>query len=660
MLNAVLLASGILLGLASAGTAHAGSPTPPPFERDEAGAARDGQRIAQPAGPRKQVVAIVPDRTTGRDWGLRYLKDAVRDINRAQPDAVFCVGDLVQGYSRDAAHVIREREDFLAITDRLGVPFYPTPGNHDLVSGRRDGRDRSFAEQYRRMFGPLYYAVELELASFVILNTEDGEGRIEPGFSDAQLAWLDETLATLAARNRPIILLFHRPLWDHKPTRWEERVQPMLSKHGVDYVIAGHYHALQALPPRDGIPHLLLGTCGGAIDQHPLTGQLQHLTFVVIDESGKIEPYHQVAGCTLPVDWMTKSDQDLAYRLKASKDAVRIRGSVDDPLGAATQGSVEVTLRNPLDREVEFAFERTGRAEAWEVLDREDGEDILRPWVSLTDKDTFNVSTTDIATRFEFEFEQARVKLAAGESRTVTVRARCAAQPAPSEPPPFEVVATYLDAKDRRVPVRLRQRLPLARRIVPAASADDAVPYSIAVWNWSEYDTPDRNATARFTAPAAGSDDAAFRISLKVLDSVFSGDAKPSDGKSAIDDPLGDGVRIVLGSGAESREYLVTFKPGTQEPLVRALSRDRSRLEPSEGALEVVLAAGQRSWHLTVTVRGAALPAGISAGTPLPINIGVADNDETYHTQWRWLAPRETPALLTTGGPAEPASAPSR
>jgi len=198
----------------------------------------------------------------------------------------------------------------------------------------------------------------------------------------------------------------------------------------------------------------------------------------------------------------------------------------------------------------------------------------------------------------------------------------------------------------------------LARRIVPAASVDDAAPYSIAVWNWSEYDTPDRNATARFTAPAPGAADAAFRVSLKVLDSVFSADAKPSDGKSAIDDPLGDGVRIVLGSGAESREYLITFKPGTQEPLVRTLSRDRNRLEPADGALEVVLAAGQRSWHLTVTVRTAALPAGIAPGATLPINIGVADNDETYHTQWRWLAPRDTPAVLSPGGAAQPTPAP--
>jgi L-aspartate oxidase len=34
----------------------------------------------------------------------------------------------------------------------------------------------------------------------------------------------------------------------------------------------------------------------------------------------------------------------------------------------------------------------------------------------------------------------------------------------------------------------------------------------------------------------------------------------------------------------------------------------------------------------------------------LPVNLGVADNDETFHTQWRWLAPRDIPARLRVGG----------
>jgi len=632
----------VSLLLAAAAIAPA---TPPAFERAPSGQAIDGQKVAHASAPRRQVFAIVPDRTTGRDWGLRYLREAVTDLNREMPDAVFCVGDLVQGYSRDHDHVFKERSDFLDIVKALRMPFYPTAGNHDVVSGKRDGRDRSFADEYRERFGPLYYSVEADFASFVILNTEDGQGRIEPGFSDTQLNWLDGTLATLNARGKPIILLFHRPLWDHAPTKWDERVQPMLVKHGVDYVIAGHYHALQALPPRDGIPFIVLGTCGGAIDQHPLAGQLQHVSFVLVDEKGSIEIYHQVAGCTLPVDWMTKADQDLAYKLKSARDTVSIKGVVADPLERETSGSIEVKLSNPLDRPVDFALGRAQPPAAWEVTERDGDEPVTRVWTSRTAFDIFNPYTTDLQTPFGLEFEPATVTVPPGESRTVKVTARCGPQAVPPKPPPFEVIASYEDGKSRRVPVLLRQRVPLAREIRPAKAMDDAVPYSISVWNWSEYDTAERDATARFVQ---GDGESPLRIRVSVPDRMLSTLAKPSDGKALFDDPLGDGVRLVLGEGPTAREFLITFNSDGPSPVLRALSPDRSRAEPS-GELGLTLIAGRgEEWMLTMDVARTALPAGATL-EGLAVNLGVADNDETYHTQWRWLAPRGNPARLRMG-----------
>jgi hypothetical protein len=49
----------------------------------------------------------------------------------------------------------------------------------------------------------------------------------------------------------------------------------------------------------------------------------------------------------------------------------------------------------------------------------------------------------------------------------------------------------------------------------------------------------------------------------------------------------------------------------------------------------------------------------LPAGTPLaglPINLGVADNDSTYHTQWRWLAPKQVPAHIAS--PPQDAASP--
>lgn len=630
--------------------APSGAPAARTFERDSNGAAKDGQAVVLAPAPRRQIVAIIPDRTTGRDWGLRYLAEAVDDFNRVKPDAVFCVGDLVQGYSRDHEHVGREHADFLEIVGRLEAPFFPTAGNHDLVSGKRDAKDLSFADDYRERFGPLYYSVELELASFVVLNSEDGDGEIGAGFSDAQLAWLGRTLEKLAMRGKPIILLFHRPLWDHKPTRWNERVQPILTRHGVDYVIAGHYHSLQALPPRDGIPFLILGTCGGAVDQHPLAGQLQHTTFLVIDESGSIEPYHQIAGTTLPVDWITKEDQDRAFRLKGDKDAVAIRGALPDPFGVPTEGSIEVVLSNPLDRPIEWSFSAARAPAPWLVDDRDPrGQAIQRSWTSRTAIDTFNPNTTDLDSPFRFEFPTEPVTVAPGERTTVRVPVRADAQVAPPEPAPFEVTARYEDSKLRTVPIVFRERVPLSRRIDLGTSLAAAAEYPIAVWQWSEYDTAEKNARARFAQGASGS---LVEIALTVPDVRISADAKPRDTKSSLDDPLGDAVRLVLGEGAEAREYIVTLEgsgaAGAATPRIRTLGPDGKTLVSTE-AVSAVFTTLSNAWSLQLSVRADALPTGARLAD-LPINLGVADNDETFHTQWRWLAPRDIPARLRVGG----------
>ncbi|MEY3143176.1 MAG: hypothetical protein RLY21_1669 [Planctomycetota bacterium] len=651
MPRAVLALSRLLLSaLPCLATASIAVAVPPQFERNKDGAATDGQAVVQAPSPRRQVVAIIPDRTTGRDWGLRYLAEAVDDFNREKPAAVFCVGDLVQGYSRDHEVVRRERDDFLSIVERLQMPFYPTPGNHDLVSGKREASDRSFADDYRTRFGPLYYSVELDLASFVILNTEDGEGQISPGFSDAQLAWLDRMLQKLAMRGKPIILLFHRPLWDHKPTRWDERVQPMLVRHGVDYVIAGHYHSLQALPARDGIPFLVLGTCGGAVDQHPLAGQLQHTTYLVIEESGSIEPYHQIAGTTLPVDWITKEDQDRAYKLKSDKNAVTIVGALADPFGVPSEGSIEVVLANPLDRPIEWSFSAARQPSPWLVDDRDPrGQPIQRSWTSRTAVDTFNTSTTDLGSPFQLEFPTEPVVVAPGERATVRIAVRADAQAAPPLPAPFDVTARYEDSKLRKVPILFRERVPLARRIDLGTSLAAAADYPVAVWQWSEYDTSEANAQARFAQGAAG---AVLEVALMVPDLRISGDAKPRDSKSALDDPLGDAVRLVLGEGAEAREYLVTLEgigaEGAVTPRIRALAADGKTLVATE-AVSAVFTKTAAAWSLQLSVRADALPSGARLAD-LPINIGVADNDETYHTQWRWLAPRDIPARIRIGG----------
>jgi hypothetical protein len=236
-----------------------------------------------------------------------------------------------------------------------------------------------------------------------------------------------------------------------------------------------------------------------------------------------------------------------------------------------------------------------------------------------------------------------------GGRATVRVAVRADAQASPPEPAPFEVTASYEDSKLRKVPILFRERVPLARRIDLGTSLAAAAEYPIAVWQWSEYDTAEANANARFAQGASG---AIVEIALTVPDLRISGDAKPRDTKSSLDDPLGDAVRLVLGEGAEAREYLVTLEgdgpAGPTTPRVRALARDGKTLASTE-AVSAVFTRLATAWSLQLSVRADALPEGTRLND-LPVNVGVADNDETFHTQWRWLAPRDIPARLRVSG----------
>ena len=124
-------------------------------------------------------------------------------------------------------------------------------------------------------------------------------------------------------------------------------------------------------------------------------------------------------------------------------------------------------------------------------------------------------------------------------------------------------------------------------------------------------------------------------------------DANLASSKGALADPLGDSVRLILGEGDDAREYLVTFSMGDLTPFVRTLSADGKKLVRTVG-VDAVLQRAQTQWQLTLTLDASALWKGKGdEGDGVAINLGVADNDETYHTQWRWLAPKTLPARVS-------------
>jgi plastocyanin/predicted phosphodiesterase len=165
------------------------------------------------------------------------LKKTVATIAAAarKPDFVVFTGDLT--HTTDDAAVRRARmREFKEIIGGLGVPDVRfLPGEHDASLDR--------GEAYQEAFGALHYAFDHKGIHFVALdNVSDPAGAL----GDAQLDWLARDLAT-QPRDRPIVVLAHRPLFDLYPawewaTRDGAKAVAILSGYDNVTVFYGHIH----------------------------------------------------------------------------------------------------------------------------------------------------------------------------------------------------------------------------------------------------------------------------------------------------------------------------------------------------------------------------------------------------------------------------------
>ncbi len=590
------------------------------FDTDADGRCVDGQiAIGNPPASRS-TVAILPDRTTGDDWGLRHLSRAVADLNLLRPDAVFCVGDLVQGYTRDVEIWDREVDDFLRIVGDLEADFWPTAGNHDVISGERDASDRRFADRYRERFGPLHYAVRLDHGTVVVLFSDESLDGGDVVFSDDQLRWLETVLAQTDP-DLPTVLLMHRPLWRSRGIRWFDRVHPMLVEHDVDAVIAGHFHALQRDDDRDGIEYHLLGVCGGAIDQHPLTGQFNHISLLDLGPGDDVHIRHLPTGVVLDDDFVTRADQDRVYRLKSRPRTVEVTGVLPDPRHGVVDSVIEVKVDNPLDRPVTVSIAPAAAPEPWLV----EGQ----AFVARTMQDIANPATTDLDTPFRITpVRDARIP--AGGSLALPVRITSDATDAPPPPPEIRVTISFTDEKGRDVPVVLPRRIQVERR--DDDLADGAPAWPLAAWAHSVYEEREPLGSIRTTAEGD-----ALVIDLRFHDDrLADDDASLESTVGGRRNPHGDLVAIEVGTDRGTERFL--FEPADRMPNPPRLLR----LDAEGGLAEILDSAIERgpSTRSQPPRHGfrITLP-GVRIDEIRTLQVEIADNDRTYHTQWRRAAP---------------------
>ena len=135
------------------------------------------------------------------------------------------------------------------------LPFFPASGNHDYKTLQ--------GAPFRDVFhlpgdsGEKWYSYDWGRVHFVALDTEADYA--------TQAAWLD---ADLAATLLPWkIIYLHKPPYSSgthgSDTKLRSALAPVLKRHGVQLVLAGHDHNYERIKPQDGTAYVVTG--GGGI-----------------------------------------------------------------------------------------------------------------------------------------------------------------------------------------------------------------------------------------------------------------------------------------------------------------------------------------------------------------------------------------------------------
>lgn len=228
----------------------------------------------------KFTFAIIGDKTTGdaRNWPI--FDRAVDEINRLHPDFAIMPGDLIQGYVKDKDIVTSMWKEFREHANRLNVPLFILPGNHDISN-------TMMYDYWAENIGLRYYAFKYNNVLFLLLNTEEYRKTGDGVLGAEQLSFIKDQLQKKRGVSQ-IFIFLHRPQWGRNGLKkrgtdeWKKVLSWLPSEKTT--VFAAHWHNL-FYQKIENIPHIILSATGGRLKPKtmPELGYFHHYTLVTVD-----------------------------------------------------------------------------------------------------------------------------------------------------------------------------------------------------------------------------------------------------------------------------------------------------------------------------------------------------------------------------------------
>lgn len=270
------LGLGLVCALAVGACGQSGAPV------DDAPTASPWTHLDYPDPSESFHFAVVADRAGWHRPGV--FENAVERLAFLGPTFVMSVGDLVDtgdwGESPElfTAEALEERwADFDRMVDSLPMPFFYVGGNNGL-------RTQAMEEVWLRRLGGTYYHFVYQDVLFLVLNSEDPPGDGLGGMSDAQLGWLQETLAE-HVDVRWTFLFVHKPMWqlpDHPD--WSVVEEALGDRPRTAF--GGHAHRYRRSEVGHHVYYGLATTGGGSALAGVAERQFDHVVWVTMTDQG--------------------------------------------------------------------------------------------------------------------------------------------------------------------------------------------------------------------------------------------------------------------------------------------------------------------------------------------------------------------------------------
>ncbi|MCL4783421.1 MAG: metallophosphoesterase [Bryobacterales bacterium] len=212
----------------------------------------------QPATQGLRVLVIGDFGTGGK--GQRDVAKAIAALHKSKPFSFgITVGDNFYEHGVSSVTDRKWQTRWEEPYGSLGIPFYPTLGNHDYYGDVQSQLDyKSPSDSWH--LPARQYTLRSALVDFVALDTTDP--RTE------QYAWLDRVLSESSAHWK--IVYGHHPIYSAgyhgDVSAMERELLPVIRGRAALYV-AGHDHDLQYLKPVDGTHLIVSGGGGGRLRQ---------------------------------------------------------------------------------------------------------------------------------------------------------------------------------------------------------------------------------------------------------------------------------------------------------------------------------------------------------------------------------------------------------